>query len=114
MDRGTGRLTSREAAVALGVKPATLYAYVSRGVLSRVRTATGSTFDASEIARLAAAAGRRGSTGRRSAGVAFATALTLIEDGRLNYRGFDAVDLSRRRSFEEVAWWLWTGSWPSA
>ena len=113
MDGQAGRLSSREAAATLGVKPATLYAYVSRGLLSRDRTPSGSTFDASEVARLAAAAGRRGSAGRSTLGPAFATSLTLIEDGRLSYRGLDTVELSRSRRFEEVAWWLWTGSWPS-
>jgi citrate synthase len=108
----TGRLTSREAAAILGVKPATLYAYVSRGLLRRDRTPAGSTFDATEVARLAASAGRRGSVGRSTAGPAFVTSLTLIEDGHLSYRGVDVVDLSRTRRFEAVAWWLWTGSWP--
>ncbi len=108
-----GRLSTREAAAALGVKPATLYAYVSRGLLSRARTAAGSTFDATEVARLAASGGRRGSAGRSSSGLAFTTSLTLIEDGRLSYRGLDVVELSRHRPFEEVAWWLWTGSWAS-
>ena len=36
-----GSLTAAEAAQRLGVKPATLYAYVSRGVLSRARAADG-------------------------------------------------------------------------
>ncbi|MGI8753551.1 MAG: citrate/2-methylcitrate synthase [Acidimicrobiales bacterium] len=109
---GAGRLSSQEAAATLGVKPATLYAYVSRGLLGRHKTPAGSTFDATEVARVAASAGRRGSVGRSGAGPAFATALTLIEDGHLSYRGLDAVELSRHRRFEDVAWWLWTGSWP--
>ncbi|MDQ2726837.1 MAG: citrate synthase [Actinomycetota bacterium] len=111
MARAEGRLSSHEAAASLGVKPATLYAYVSRGLLDRDKTPAGSTFDATEVARLAASRRQRGSDGRASAGLAFATALTLIEDGRLSYRGLDAVELSRSRHFEEVAWWLWTGSW---
>lgn len=127
------RITSAEAARQLGVKPATLYAYVSRGVLTRVRTPTGSTFDPQEVARLARSsrhhlddgAGRAGpgeaSTGpvrrggRRgdSADPVFVTELTLIEGGHLFYRGLDAVELSRTRTFEEVAGWLWTGRWAS-
>ncbi|MDQ6837509.1 MAG: citrate synthase, partial [Actinomycetota bacterium] len=108
----TTRLTSQQTAAALGVKAATLYAYVSRGLLSRERTPAGSTFDAHEVARLASSVGRRGSIGRSDAGVTFVTALTLIESGCLRYRGLDAVMLSRSHRFEEVAWWLWTGSWP--
>jgi citrate synthase len=101
------RLTTAEAAARLGVKPATLYAYVSRGVLDRVRTPAGSTFDAADIERLAHGSRR----GRVDAAPAFVTEVTLIEDGVLRYRGLDAVELSRTRSFEEVAGWLWTGGW---
>ena len=48
-------LTAAEAARRLGVKPATLYAYVSRGVLSRVRAPDGRTslFGAEEVEQLA-------------------------------------------------------------
>ena len=57
-------LTASEAARRLGVKPATVYAYVSRGVLSRVRApdGRGSLFGAEEVERLA----RRGRTPRTS------------------------------------------------
>jgi citrate synthase len=37
------------------------------------------------------------------------SALTLIEDGRLLYRGRDAVELSRRSTPERVAGLLWSG-----
>jgi citrate synthase len=118
------RLTTAQAAQRLGVKPATLYSYVSRGLLERQRTPTGSTFDPQEVARLARSArrpaGPDGRSSRRSPSSAldrfnepvFLTELTLIEGGRLYYRGLDAVDLSRTRTFEEVAGWLWSGSWP--
>ena len=118
------RLTTAQAAERLGVKPATLYSYVSRGLLQRQRTAAGSTFDAQEVARLARSARHPGQAGtpssRRSAEPdddrfnqpVFVTELTLIEGGRLYYRGLDAVALSRSRTFEEVAGWLWTGAWP--
>jgi citrate synthase len=116
------RLTSAEAAAILGIKRATLYAYVSRGVLRSERRAGGSTFDAHEVARLART-GRRATRSDAGVGAArragmthdpvFVTELTLIEGGRLYYRGYDAVELSRTRSFEEVAEWLWAGAWPS-
>jgi citrate synthase len=134
------RLTSAEASRQLGVKPATLYAYVSRGLLSRIRTPAGSTFDPQEVARLARSGRHRaGSAGSSPAagiddgpgqpaadvrrGVArrpdgqdpvFVTELTLISGGRLFYRGLDAVPLSRTHSFEDVAGWLWTGEWSTA
>jgi citrate synthase len=118
------RLTTAQAAETLGVKPATLYSYISRGLLQRQRTAAGSTFDAQEVARLARSArrpaGADGPSTRRSPNggqdrynePVFVTELTLIEDGRLYYRGLDAVALSRNRTFEEVAGWLWSASWP--
>src|SRR4030095_12612751 len=57
MERGAGgrRVSTAEAAARLGVKPATLYAYVSRGLLTRERAPDGrtSTFDPAELDRLA-------------------------------------------------------------
>jgi citrate synthase len=118
------RLTTAQAAERLGVKPATLYSYVSRGLLQRQRTAAGSTFDPQEVAQLARSARHPGewrvSSSRRDPGAVddrfnepvFVTELTLIEGGRLYYRGMDAVALSRSRTFEEVAGWLWSGAWP--
>ena len=49
------QLTAGEAARRLGVKPATLYAYVSRGILTRRKDPAGRTsrFDAGEIENLA-------------------------------------------------------------
>jgi citrate synthase len=104
------RLTTAEAAARLGVKPATLYAYVSRGMLPRFRDGNGSTFDAADVERLAL--GSRRSTIEPRPPLAFVSELTLIEDGTLRYRGSDAVELSRTRGFEEVATWLWTAAWP--
>ena len=107
-------LTAAEAARRLGVKPATLYAYVSRGVLSRGKAADGraSLFAADEVERLA----RRGRP-RRPAGVADITvesAITEITGDRLRFRGLDASRLAVSRTFEEVAELLWTGEFQSA
>src|SRR5690348_11878651 len=107
-------LTAAEAARRLGVKPATLYAYVSRGVLSRVRAPDGRTslFGAKEVERLA----RRGRP-RRPAGVADITvesAITEITGDSLRFRGLDATRLAVNRTFEEVAELLWTGEFRSA
>ncbi len=58
--------------------------------------------------------GRRRGPGRNDArDPIFVTELTLIDGGRLYYRGLDAVELSRSRTFEAVAEWLWTGRWPT-
>ena len=110
--RVTEFLTAAQAAQRLGVKPATLYAYVSRGVLRRDRAADGrgSLFDSEEVERLA----RRGRP-RRPAGAADITvesAITEITADPLRYRGHDVTRLAVTRTFEEVAELLWTGEFP--
>ena len=102
-------LTAAEAARRLGVKPATLYAYVSRGVLTRVRAPDGraSLFGAEDVERLA----RRGRP-RRPAGVADITvesAITEITGDSLRFRGLDVTRLAVSRTFEEVAELLMDG-----
>jgi citrate synthase len=97
-----------EAAQRLGIKQASLYSYVSRGVLTPRRDGRASLFDAAEIAGLA----RRGRP-RRAPGAAelvIESELTEISGDRLRYRGHDAIALATRRSFEDVAGLLWTGS----
>ena len=107
------RLSTSEAAHRLGVKPETLYAYVSRGLLSRERTSSGSTFDQHEVAQMASRARHATVDGAPPGGPVFVTEVAKIQRGRLYYRGLDAVTLSRSRSFEEVAGWIWTGRWPA-
>jgi citrate synthase len=109
-----GSLTAAEAARRLGVKPATLYAYVSRGVLSRARAADGrgSLFDPEEVERLA----RRGRP-RRPAGtmdITLESAITEISGDTLRFRGLDAAQLAVSCPFEDVAQLLWTGDLPAA
>jgi citrate synthase len=106
------RLTTKEAAELLGVKPETVYAYVSRGQLSsrRVPGGRGSTFDANEVEALARR-NRRESAGSPGSGgeLSVRTRITLIERDRYFFRGVDATELALRHSYEEVAEWLWTG-----
>ena len=97
----------------LRVRPQTLYAYVSRG---RVRAEPDpseprrSRYRASDVAALA----QRKARGRRAADVAtaaidwgepvLASAITTVRDGRLYYRGYDAVELAPTpRRWKEVA-----------
>ncbi|MGW7318115.1 citrate synthase [Streptomyces sp. NPDC054865] len=105
----TRRLTTQEAALALGVKPATVYAYVSRGQLSSRRdpVGRGSTFDAAEVEALARRSRREAAAPAGELSVR--TSLTLIEGDRYWFRGVDAVELASRYAYEEVAEWLWTG-----
>ena len=110
VEGGDERLTTSEAALRLGVKPATLYAYVSRGLIERHRGPDGSTFSVADVDRLAA-------TGRRARDlptIAFPSALTQIDGVVCRYRGEDVAALSRTRSFEQVAEWLWGGTWVDA
>jgi citrate synthase len=96
-------LTTDEVAHRLGVKPATVYAYVSRGLLSSRRNADGkgSLFTKDEVDAFVAT--------RKSSGTpVIQTGVTLIKDGSLYYRGRDACVLARTASFESVATLLWT------
>ncbi|MDQ1049149.1 citrate synthase [Streptomyces sp. V4I2] len=106
------RLSTKEAAELLGVKPETVYAYVSRGQLSsrRVPGGRGSTFDAKEVEALARRNRRDGGGSSGSGGeLSVRTRITLIEADRYYFRGVDAIELAARHSYEEVAEWLWTG-----
>ncbi|MEV6683823.1 citrate synthase [Streptomyces sp. NPDC051130] len=109
---GERRLTTQQAAEALGVKPATVYAYVSRGQLTSRRdpVGRGSSFDAREVEALARR-NRREAAGPPAAPgeLSVRTSLTLIEGDRYYFRGVDAVELASRHRYEEVAEWLWTG-----
>ena len=105
---GRNMLTTAQAAARLGVKPETVYAYVSRGLLTSTRLpgVRGSVFDVDEVEALA---GR--DTARRTdigAVERIRTRITLIDDGHLYYRGRDAVELSSR-TLESVAHFVWTG-----
>ena len=99
-------LTAQEAAAELGISLATLYAYASRGMLRsepcpairapgaiRGRTCCGS-----RRGRSCAGSRRRRRRRRCSWGTpVLESALTLVQDGRLYYRGRDAVALARTR-----------------
>ena len=103
------RLTTAEAAERLGVKPETLYAYVSRGLIERHHTPGGvSTYALRDVERLA----RAGRRTRHLPPVVFPSSLTLIADGSCTYRGVDVVEATQSHRFEEVAEWLWSGRWP--
>src|SRR5882757_6057735 len=113
-----GRIGTQEAARRLGVKPETLYAYVSRGQLHSRRAdgGRGSTFDPAEVAALArrgrpapaeSAAGAPG--GVASGWAQVRTGITLIDADRYYFRGVDALALAEAYAYEEVAEWLWTG-----
>jgi citrate synthase len=108
-------LDSSQAATRLGISRQTLYAYVSRGLI-RPQAIAGSRakrYLLQDVERLAAQR-RRGRRPKEVARAALdwgapllASAITLIEHGRLYYRGVDACRLATGHSVEDVAALLW-------
>jgi citrate synthase len=109
VDEGSseGWVDATRAAARLQVKPATLYAYVSRGQLRRRRTADGrrSEYHVGDLATLAVR-GRRARPSRPS-DVVLPTAVTAVGPRGPVLRGRVAVDLAGTVPFEDVAALLW-------
>ncbi|MEX1019494.1 MAG: citrate/2-methylcitrate synthase [Litorilinea sp.] len=112
-------LTAKEVTRELGISFGTLYSYVSRGLIRSEET-NGQTrhkrYSAEDVAAL-----RNRRERRRNPTTSAATALdfgdpvlesavTLIQDGQLYYRGQLATDLARRQSAETVAGLLWNNN----
>lgn len=108
-------LSAREAAAELGIGLQTLYAYVSRGFIrSESIAGTRTRLYRAEDVRALRDRRERGRDAERSAEVALQggapvldSALTLIQDGRLFYRGRDVAVLARTATLEAVATLLW-------
>ncbi|OQP86910.1 citrate synthase [Rhizobium rhizosphaerae] len=109
-------LDAETAAQRLGVSKATLYAYVSRGLIQASDAEADPRrrqYSAHDVDALC----KRKSVGRRPKAAAQATldwglpvltsAITLIDGNRLFYRGQDAALLSDAATLEEVACLLW-------
>lgn len=111
MDSGTKDwLVTAEATARLAVKPQTLYAYVSRGLIrsERVPGTRISRFRRDDVERLAQRARATTPPGRLD--VVIDTQLTLLDpEGFLAYRGWDVVEAAASSTYEEVAEWLWNG-----
>ncbi len=107
----TTLIPAAEAARRLGVRPATLYSYVSRGRIKRVRGLDGrsSLFDGDEIEAMAAPRRSADSASASTVPVRIETAVTEIGEATLRFRGHDAVELAESCTFEQVAELLWTG-----
>src|ERR1700728_1492438 len=108
-------LTAREAANRLGIKLDTLYAYVSRGRLGSVAVpdSRDRRYRSDEVDALAARGAPPPAADPHALPV-IDTTICLIEDGRLYYRGEDAVRLSDTATLEDVAALLWDGKFPAA
>ncbi|RZT39354.1 citrate/2-methylcitrate synthase [Cupriavidus agavae] len=109
-------ITMDEVCSRLGVRPQTIYAYVSRGkleVMSDPSDTRRSLYRAEDVASLA----RRKQAGRKHETLAtntlfgaepsIPTALSTFVRERLYYRGKDAVELAGSASVEDVAQLLW-------
>lgn len=109
---------AREAAELLGISMATLYAYVSRGLI-RSEAAPGERrarrYRAEDVDRLVERQRLRYDPSRaarealRWGEPVLESRISSIESGRLFYRGRDATELARTASVEEVAALLWRG-----
>lgn len=120
--RGTSWLAAEEATKLLGVSRATLYAYVSRGHV-RSEAVPGHPrqrrYAREDVERLRSRAEERKNPEKAAEhalrwGVpVLESAITLIANGHLYYRGHDAAELARTRSLEEVAALVWTGAFES-
>jgi citrate synthase len=110
----TTHVNATEAARLLGVTKATLYAYVSRGLLDRRTAVDGRTslYSRDAIDALIGRSRRRRPPERASIDVQIASVITELHDDRVLYRGHDVARLSRSTSFEQVAELLWTGRVP--
>ncbi|MES2185096.1 MAG: citrate synthase [Pseudomonadota bacterium] len=109
-------LTAPQALAALGVRPQTLYANVSRG---RIRAQPDpqnpqrSLYHHEDVQRLASRrAGRRTVAAVAAAAIGWGdpvlpSGLSTVVDGRLWYRGQDAVQLAGTHTLEQVADLLW-------
>src|SRR6188472_3386359 len=100
-----------EAARLLGVQKATLYAYVSRGLIDRRVAVDGRTslYAVDDVEALAGRVRRREPEPRPSLDVQIATAVTTLDESGVRYRGWDVAELSRHCSFEQVTGLLWEG-----
>lgn len=112
-------VSAREAAAELNISRATLYAYVSRGLIESV-SMPGQRRRAYALSDVRALLKDRGGAARALAGAGgtpgqhvdfggpvLESALCSIHDGRLFYRGRDAAALAEATTLESVAGLLW-------
>lgn len=112
----TDWLTAQQVMQRLGLKPQTLYAYVSRGLIEACGDAGDSRrrlYRAEDVARLE----HRKARGRKPAAIAedaiafgepiLASGIATIQRGKLWYRGQDAEKLAETAKLEDVARLLW-------
>lgn len=111
-------LTANEALRVLGVRPQTLYANVSRKKIRAKpdpKDTRRSLYHGADVRKMARQhGGQRKATAVAAAAIEWgdpilSSAISTVVDGRLYYRGQDAVVLSEEGSLEDVARLLWGG-----
>src|SRR5579859_332477 len=111
-------LTAKQATEALGVSAATLYAYVSRGLIRSESVAGDSRarrYHSEDIQQLQEKQALRRNPAKAAQDAlnwgapVLESALTLISDDKVCYRGVNALTLAQNNSIEQVAALLWTG-----
>jgi citrate synthase len=115
-------LSADQVATRLGVKRETVYAYVSRGVLTRTLDDQGhSLFETTDVERIARRGRPRQDAKRMgTVDVSLATSITEIQKEALYFRGHAVSELASHANFESVAELLWTGTlserpaWPAS
>src|SRR5258708_14252952 len=110
--------TAQEAAQMLGIRTATLYAYVSRGLIrseAMEGDRGGSRYNGEDVEKLKERKVQRKNPAEVASNALhwgtplLESALTLITDDSLYYRGQDALKLAITHSVEQVAALFWTG-----
>lgn len=106
---GSALLTASDVAARLGVKKDTVYAYVSRGLLTKLGNVGNaeSLYDPGEVEALAVR-GRKAAPPQAVSPI-FRSAITAIMGGEPHYRGVPACTLARQHGFENVVQLLWQG-----
>src|SRR6476661_10488382 len=116
MRSGRYYLTSQQAADALGITPATLYAYTSRGQLRSERIPgrpRERRYYREDVERLRERKETRRDPAKAAArglhwgGPVLESGITLIHDGRFFYRGHDVLALAQSATLEDAAMVLW-------
>lgn len=111
-------LSAEEAASELGISMPTLYAYVSRGLIRSEETGGSKRtrrYRAEDIERLKQRKQQRRDPQATIEGALhwgaplLESAITLIADGQLYFRGHDATVLASSATVEQVAALIWTG-----
>lgn len=113
---GKDFVPAEEAAAELGISVATLYSYVSRGLIESVPIEDSPRRRQYSMADIAALKARRRDPAASAAAAldfgdpVLTSAITLIDGKDLYYRGVKAATLADTAPFEEVAALIWTGT----